>query len=81
MTENEHRLVASMFIQQEIRFKALLELLRSRGIDLGHDDLAAFESLVREKMESELTWGVVKEYRELAESLGLRNDLPELGPY
>lgn len=81
MTEDEHRLILSLLVQREIRFKALLELLRSQATEVNVDDLAGFESLVRSKMQDDVTAAVLEEYKTLAKSLGLQKDLPKPEPY
>jgi hypothetical protein len=43
-----------MFAQQTIRFKAILELLRSRGLLENDDDFEAFEHLVQDRMGDDL---------------------------
>jgi hypothetical protein len=80
MTENEHRLVVFMFAQQATRFKALLELLRARGI-LEGDDLAAFEHVVRAEMDEEIYVEMVAEYTKAAKDFGIQDSLPKPAPY
>lgn len=78
MTPNEHRLIAFMFAQQTIRFKALLELLKSRGI-VEADDFLAFEHLAHEQMGDQMMEVVIRQYTEYATTLGLQDQLPHPG--
>jgi hypothetical protein len=75
MTAKEHQLIVYMFAQQTIRFKALLEILKARGI-LEADDFMAFEHLAHEQMGPELTVAVIDQYTEFAKGLGLEDQLP-----
>ncbi|MFY9854907.1 MAG: hypothetical protein WAK26_13615 [Terracidiphilus sp.] len=76
MTENEHKLVVFMLAQQNIRLKALLEILESRGI-LEENDFDAFEHLAREEMGDEMMLATMNQYREYARILGLQESVPK----
>lgn len=78
MTPNEHKLIVYMLAQQTVRFKALLELLRARGI-LENDDFAAFEHLAEAQSGDELLAAIAEQYTEFAVSLGLQDSLPKSG--
>ena len=80
MTEDEHRLIVSMFVQQSIRFKALLEILKSRGL-LEGDDFAAFEDLTQKQVGDEMLRATIDQYTEFAKDFGLQDSLPKPGPY
>ncbi len=76
MTENEHKLIVYMLAQQNIRLKALLEILESRGI-LEENDFDAFEQLAREQMGDDMMLATMNQYREYARILGLQESLPK----
>ncbi|MGB0064565.1 MAG: hypothetical protein WBP85_08985 [Terracidiphilus sp.] len=76
MTENEHKLIVYMLAQQNIRLKALLEILESRGI-LEENDFDAFEHLAREQMGDDMMLATMNQYREYARLLGLQESLPK----
>jgi hypothetical protein len=77
MTPQEHKLVLFMLAQQTVRFKALLEALKSRGI-LENDDFLAFEHLAKsqEDQTHALFLATVEQYTEFAHLLGV-DTLPE----
>lgn len=77
ITPEEHKLILWMLAQQTVRFKALLELLRSRGV-LENDDFAAFEHLA-ESQSDEILAAVAEQYIEFGESLGLQDSMPKIG--
>ena len=70
-----------MFAQQTIRFKAILELLRSRGLLENDDDFEAFEHLVQDRMGDDLIGAVIEQYTAYAKDLGLQDSLPKPEPY
>jgi hypothetical protein len=76
MTENEHKLVVFMLAQQNIRLKALLEILESRGI-LEENDFDAFEHLARQQMGDDMMLATMNQYREYARLLGLQESMPK----
>jgi hypothetical protein len=76
MTENEHKLMVFMLAQQNIRLKALLEILESRGI-LEENDFDAFEHLARQQMGDDMMLATMNQYREYARLLGLQESMPK----
>jgi hypothetical protein len=76
MTENEHKLMVYMLAQQNIRLKALLEILESRGI-LEENDFDAFQHLAKEQMGDDMMLATMNQYREYARLLGLQESLPK----
>jgi hypothetical protein len=76
MTENEHKLMVYMLAQQNIRLKALLEILETRGI-LEENDFDAFEHLAREQMGDDMMLATMNQYREYAMLLGLQESMPK----
>jgi hypothetical protein len=72
MTDNEHRLMVMMFAKQTELLMAILELLRSRGLNDG-DDFVAFQNLVREQEEQSrhVFLSTAQQYTEFARLLGL----------
>ena len=76
MTENEHKLMVYMLAQQNIRLKALLEILESRGI-LEENDFDAFELLARQQMGDDMMLATMNQYREYAMLLGLQESMPK----
>lgn len=76
MTENEHKLMVFMLAQQNIRLKALLEILESRGI-LEENDFDAFELLARQQMGDDMMLATMNQYREFAKLLGLQESMPK----
>jgi hypothetical protein len=80
MTENEHKLIIFMLTQQNIRLKALLEILESRGI-LEENDFDAFQQLAKEQMGDDMMLATINQYREYARLLGLQDSLPKTDPY
>jgi hypothetical protein len=77
MTENEHRLVVQMFIQQARMMSTLVAILESRGI-LENSDLLAYDAhqVADEAHVSELEREVKKMYQEFAEVSGVTTGLP-----
>ena len=76
MTENEHKLMVFMLAQQNIRLKALLEMLESRGI-LEENDFDAFHHLAQEQMGDDMMLATMTQYREYARLLGLQESMPK----
>lgn len=76
MTENEHKLIVYMLAQQNIRLKALLEMLESRGI-LEENDFDAFHHLAKEQMGDDMMLATMNLYREYAKLLGLQESMPK----
>ena len=80
MTENEHKLMVFMLAQQNIRLRALLEMLESRGI-LEESDFDAFQQLAKEQMGDNMTLATMNQYRDYARILGLQESLPKTDRY
>ena len=80
MTENEHKLLVYMFAQQNIRLKALLEILESRGI-LEENDFDAFQQLATELMGEDMMRATMNQYREYARLFSLQDSLPKTDIY
>jgi hypothetical protein len=80
MTDAEHKLVVYMFAQQNIRFRALLEILKSRGV-VDSGDFDAFEHLAVATMQDDNFLATIAQYTEFAKLLGLGDELPQPGPY
>lgn len=78
MTENEHKLIIYMLTLQNIRIKALWELLASRGI-VEENDFDAFQHLAKEQMGDEMMLATMSQYQEYARLLSLQVTLPRAG--
>ena len=74
MTEKEHKLVVFMLAQQTLRFKALLEVLKSRGV-LEEDDFVAYEHLAKEMEDQthENFLTTIDQYTSFAQALGVES--------
>jgi hypothetical protein len=78
MTLEEHKLVVFMLAQQQQRFEALVEALKSKG-DLEVDDVRAYEDLLfAEKQPSVQCFSAIAaQYERYAEALGLQVNLKD----
>ena len=72
MNDKEHDLMIAMFAKQAEMMMAILQLLRSRGLNEG-DDFAAFQTLVRdqERRTHELLRHTARQYVEFADRSGV----------
>jgi hypothetical protein len=77
MTTKEHELIVMMFAGQMMRFKAIIDILRSRELISG-DDFEMFEKLAYETTANEMFQAVAEQYKEFALNLGLPDPLPNL---
>ena len=77
MTTQEHELIVTMLAGQMMRFKAIIDILRSRELISG-DDFEVFERLAYETIADEMFLAVREQYRESAVKLGLPDPLPDL---
>lgn len=75
MTPQEHQLMVFMLIQQNLRFRALLEILKSRSV-LDESDFDAFEHLTVEMHGTQTEFATIDQYTEFAKLLGLQHELP-----
>jgi hypothetical protein len=78
MTEQEHKLVVFMLAQQQQRFMALVEALKSKGV-LEADDVRAYEALLfAENVPSIRSFAsIAAQYEQYAEALGLQVNLKD----
>lgn len=78
MTKEEHLLMIGVFTKQAQFIKIILEILKSRGI-VEHDDMEAFESVVRLDLDSNdaLFQDAQAAYVRLAKWCGIETGLGE----
>ena len=77
MTTQEHELIVMMLAGQMMRFKAIIDILRSRELISG-DDFEVFEKIAYETTAEEMFRAVGEQYKEFALKLGLPDPLPNL---
>jgi hypothetical protein len=70
MTPAEHKLVACMFAHQAMQIKALIELLKARGVAEA-DDFAAFAELSSAHFDQDMLVAVAEDYTHFATEFGL----------
>lgn len=79
MTAEEHKLVVFMLAQQQQRFMALVEALKSKNA-LEVDDVHAYEQLLFAEKHSVASFAAVAaQYERYAKALGLQVDLKDPG--
>jgi hypothetical protein len=76
VTKQEHTLMISMFVKQQMFIKMLIEVLRSRGLVSG-DDLQAFEFSVNADMPAteQLFSDMTALYTKVATAMGIDTSL------
>jgi hypothetical protein len=80
MTDQEHKLVVFMLAQQQQRFLALVEALKSKGL-IEADDVRAYDELLFAEIDPSVRSfaAIAAQYEQYAEALGLQANLKDRG--